>query len=224
MDFKPNIEQQQLSDAVREFGSSLNEGMVERDRNETFSRDNWRKCAEFGILGLPVPTQYGGSGQDLTTTILAMEALGYSCRDNGLVFALNAQMWAVEHPLIRFGNDRQKSHYLPLLCNGEIIGAHAVTEPEYGSDAMSMKTRYKKDGDHYILNGSKTFITNGPEANLVLAFATLDPTLRSSGLSAFLIETGTPGMMLSRPIQKMGLRTSPMGEVVFQDCKVPIEN
>lgn len=224
MDFKPNIEQQQLSDAVIEFGSSLNEGMIERDRNETFSRDNWRKCAEFGILGLPVPTQYGGSGQDLTTTILAMEALGYSCRDNGLVFALNAQMWAVEHPLIRFGNDRQKNHYLPLLCNGEIIGAHAVTEPEYGSDAMSMKTRYKKDGDHYILNGSKTFITNGPEANLVLAFATLDPTLRSSGLSAFLIETGTPGMMLSRPIQKMGLRTSPMGEVVFQDCKVPIEN
>jgi alkylation response protein AidB-like acyl-CoA dehydrogenase len=224
MDFQPNADQRVLCDAVRAFGRTLNEGLKEREAAGAFPRKLWDKCAEYGILGLPVPIEYGGTGQDLTTTILAMEALGYACRDNGLVFSLNAQMWAFELPLVRFGNEEQKRCYLPGLCRGEIIGAHAVTEPEFGSDAMSMATCYVREGDHYVLNGTKTFITNGPVADVILVFATVDRGLRAAGISAFLVERGTSGMTQSAPMPKMGLRTSPMGEVALSDCRVPVAN
>jgi alkylation response protein AidB-like acyl-CoA dehydrogenase len=224
VNFEPTAEQKALCEAVRKFGRTLNEGMAERDAAGDFNREAWRQCADFGIQGLPVPAEYGGTGQDLTTTILAMEALGYSCLDNGLVFSLNAQMWSFELPMLRFGTEEQKKRYLPRVCRGEIIAAHAVTEPDFGSDAMSMTSRYTKDGDHYVLNGTKTFVTNGPESDVVLAFATVDPAMRVAGVSGFLVEKGTPGMTLSQPIKKMGLRTSPMGEVIFEDCKVPAGN
>jgi alkylation response protein AidB-like acyl-CoA dehydrogenase len=133
-------------------------------------------------------------------------------------------MWAFELPLVRFGSEEQKRRYLPGLCRGEIIGAHAVTEPDFGSDAMSMATRYVRDGDHYVLDGTKTFITNGPVADVILAFATVDRGLRAAGISAFLVERGTSGMTLSAPIPKMGLRTSPMGEVALSGCRVPVAN
>jgi L-prolyl-PCP dehydrogenase len=224
VDFLPNADQRELCEAVRAFGRLLNDGVKERDADGEFPRDLWRKCAEFGIPGLPVPAEYGGAGQNLTTTLLAMEALGYACRDNGLVFSLNAQMWAFELPLVRFGTEEQKRRYLPRLCCGEIIGAHGVTEPEFGSDAMSMATRYVRDGDHYVLDGAKTFVTNGPVADVVLVFATINRELRSAGISAFLVERSTPGMTLSKPIPKMGLRTSPMGEVALSDCRVLVAN
>lgn len=222
MNFKPNDEQRELCDAIRKFGSTLNEGLIERDATGEFNRDTWRRCAQFGIQGLPIPKEYGGTGQNLTTTMLAMETLGYSCRDSGLLFSLNAQMWSFEMPILRFGTDEQKMRYIPNVCCGEIIGAHAVTEPDFGSDAMSMTSRYRRDNDHYILNGSKTFVTNGPVADVVLAFATVDPALRVAGVSAFLVDKNTPGMTLTKPIKKMGLRTSPMGEVIFDDCKIPV--
>lgn len=221
MDFQPNEEQRLLCDAVRGFGRSLNEGMIERDAAAVFDRDAWLQCAAFGIQGLPVPAAYGGAGQDLTTTLLAMEALGYGCRNNGLVFSLNAQMWAFELPLVRFGSEEQKRRYLPGVCRGETIGAHGVTEPEYGSDAMSMATRAVRDGDEYVLDGAKTFITNGPVADVVLAFATVDRAMKSAGITAFVVERGTPGMTMSAAIPKMGLRTSPMGEIVFDGCRIP---
>lgn len=224
MNFQPTQEQLEVCDAIRHFGQSLNDGMIERDAEAAFSRELWRKCGEFGIQGLPIPVEFGGTGQDLLTTLLAMEALGYACRDNGLVFSLNAQMWAFELPLTHFGTTEQKRRYLPKACSGELIGAHAVTEASYGSDAMSMTTRYVRDGDHYVLNGAKTFITNGPVADVALAFATVDPDLRAAGLSAFLVDKGTTGMTFSSPIQKMGLRTSPMGEISFQDCRIPVSN
>ena len=221
MDFQPNEEQRLLCDAVRGFGRSLNEGMIERDAGALFDRDAWLQCAAFGIQGLPVPAAYGGAGQDLTTTLLAMEALGYGCRNNGLVFSLNAQMWAFELPLVHFGSEEQKLRYLPAVCRGEWIGAHAVTEPEFGSDAMSMAARAVRDGEDYVLDGTKIFITNGPVADVVLAFATVDRSMKSAGISAFLVERGTPGMTMSPAIPKMGLRTSPMGEIAFAECRVP---
>jgi alkylation response protein AidB-like acyl-CoA dehydrogenase len=221
LDFQPNEEQKVLCDAVRAFGRSLNEGMIERDAEGVFDREVWRQCAAFGIQGLPVPAAYGGGGQDLTTTLLAMESLGYGCRNNGLVFSLNAQMWAFELPLVHFGSEEQKQRYLPAVCRGELIGAHAVTEPEFGSDAMSMAARAVRDGDDYVLDGTKTFITNGPVADVVLAFATVDRSMKSAGITAFLVERGTSGMTMSAPIPKMGLRTSPMGEIAFAECRVP---
>src|SRR5207253_3299593 len=126
-----------------EFASKeLNRNLREREQVGEFPRDAWRACAHFGIQGLPIPIEFGGSGADILTTVLVMEGLGYACRDNGLIFSLNAQMWSFELPLVRFGSEEQKRRYLPGLCRGEIIGAHAVTEPDFGSDAMSMATRY----------------------------------------------------------------------------------
>ncbi|MFH2054311.1 MAG: acyl-CoA dehydrogenase family protein [bacterium] len=224
MNFDLSEDQQRLRETVKAFASTLNAGMIERDAAAEFSRDAWRRCADFGIPGLPIPEVYGGTGQDLLTTIIAMEAMGYGCRDNGLVFSLNAQMWAFEMPILHFGSEDQKRAYLPRVCRGELIGAHAVSEPDFGSDAMSLTSRYRRDGDHYVLDGSKTFVTNGPVADVVLAFATLDPMYRAAGVTAFLVERGTPGMTISKPIPKMGLRTSPMGEVTFDDCRVPVAN
>jgi alkylation response protein AidB-like acyl-CoA dehydrogenase len=153
-----------------------------------------------------------------------MEALGKACRDNGLVFSLNAQMWAVELPLLRFGTEAQRRRWLPALCRGELVAAHAMTEPGSGSDAMALATRAVRDGDAYVLTGTKTFVTNGPVADLVLVFATVDPAARAAGVTAFLVERGARGLGLSDPIPKMGLRTSPMGEVVLDGCRVPASN
>lgn len=224
MVFEASDEQRALCDAVRSFGRSLNDALAERDRRGLFDRERWQRCADFGIPGLPIPPAWGGSGQDLTTTLLAMEALGHACRDSGLVFSLNAQMWAVQLPLLNFGTDAQKQRWLPGLCSGAIVGAHAMTEPGSGSDAMALSTRAVRDGDAYVLSGTKTFVTNAPVADLVLAFATVDPSARFAGVTAFLVERGTPGLGLSDPISKMGLRTSPMGEVVLDACRVPVGN
>jgi alkylation response protein AidB-like acyl-CoA dehydrogenase len=221
MDLEPSEEQRVLCRAVEAFGATLNDGLAERDRRASFDRARWARCAEFGLLGLPIPPEWGGSGQSLTSSLLAMESLGRACRDNGLVFSLNAQLWAVELPILRFGTAAQRARYLPPLCRGEWIGAHAVTEPGSGSDAMALTTRAVRDGDHYVLTGAKTFVTNGPVADLALVFATVAPEARVAGVTAFLVERGTPGLSLSEPIPKMGLRTSPMGEVVLDGCRVP---
>ena len=215
-------EQEALCRSVAEFGASLNEGLSEREERGAFTHELWRRCGEFGLQGLPIPVEYGGSQQSLTNTALAMTALGKACRDNGLLFSLNAQMWAFELPLLRFGTEQQRHRWLPAVCQGALVGAHAVTEPRSGSDAFAMSTRAVRDGDHYVLNGAKTFVTNGPVADVLIVFATLDPALRSAGITAFLIERDTPGLTLSRPIPKMGLRSSPMGEVVLEDCRVPL--
>ena len=224
MDFEPSEEQRTLAEAVERFGRQLSEGIAERDCHGSFDRELWRRCGEFGILGLPVPEAYGGSGQSLTTTILAMEALGRGCRDNGLVFSLNAQMWAVEMPLLRFGSEALRLRHLPPLSRGERVGAHGMTEPGSGSDAMALSTRAVRDGDDYVLDGVKTFVTNGPVADVAVVFATVDPSARAAGVTAFLIERGTPGLSFSEPISKMGLRTSPMGELVLEGCRVPAGN
>jgi alkylation response protein AidB-like acyl-CoA dehydrogenase len=197
--------------------------LVARDGSGSFSRELWQKCAQFGLLGLPIPVEYGGQGQDLLTTIVAMEALGRGCRDNGLIFSLNAQMWACQMPLLRYGTETQKQEWLPKLVSGEAIGAHAITEPGAGSDVFSLTSRAEPIDDGYRLNGVKTFSTNAPLADLVLAFAYIDRSAENKPklLTSFLVPRGTPGMSFGQPMNKMGLRTSPMGEVVFDDCCVP---
>ena len=223
MDFTWSEEQLALKQSIIEFATrSLNDGVIDDDRSGTFSRERWGRCAEFGILGLPVPDAYGGSGLDVLTTMLAMEALGYACRDNGLLFALNAQMWAVQTPIHRFASDEQRDRYLPALVRGEIIGAHAITEPGSGSDAFAMSATAERRGEHYILNGAKTFVSNAPIADLFLVFASTNRARGFMGISAFLIEKGHVGLFVGKPIEKMGLRTAPYAEVVFDDCEVPV--
>lgn len=202
---------------------SLRDRLSERDREGAFSRDAWLACARFGVQGLPLPPEFGGSGADLRTTIAVMEGLGEGGGDNGLLFSLNAQLWSVELPLLTFGTDDQRARYLPRLCSGEIIGAHAMTEPGSGSDAFSLKTRAERQGDHYVLSGRKSFITNAPVADIFLVYATADPSLGMAGVSAFLVERSTPGLVVERDTDKMGLRTSPMADVLLDGCAVGVD-
>lgn len=225
MDFSWNTEQIALKNTIIDFSKKeLNDGILNRDKKGEFSWNNWKKCAAMGILGLPVPEEYGGSNLDILSIILVMEGLGYGCKDSGLIFAINSQMWSCEEPILKFGNECQKKKYLPRLCSGEIIGGHAMTEPESGSDAFSMQTSAVKRQDRYIINGNKMFITNAPIADLLIVFALTDRSRSWGGISAFIIEKGTPGFTVSQPMDKLGLKTSPVGEVIFEDCEIPAEN
>jgi alkylation response protein AidB-like acyl-CoA dehydrogenase len=158
------------------------------------------------------------------TTMLVMEGLGYACKDGGLLFGLNAQLWSVQMPIFRFGSAEQKKKYLTPLCKGEWVGAHCMTEPDTGSDAFSLTTTAELKGDHYVLNGVKTFVTNGPVAECFMVYATVDKRKRFMGVTAFLVDKGTPGLQVSKKIEKMGLRTAPFSEVVLEDCMVPAQN
>lgn len=225
MDFTWSAEQKELLDAVQRFAiQQLADNVIDSDRHERFNHTAWRKCGDFGIQGLPVPADYGGLGADPLTTVGALERLGYGCRDNGLIFSINAHLWTVVMPLVTAGTEAQKRKYLPGLANGSLIGANAMSEPNHGSDAFSLTTSARRSGDKYILNGGKIWVTNGPIADLLAVYATVDPSRGPQGVTCFLVEKNTPGLSLGRHIEKMGLRTSPMSEVFFQDCEVPAEN
>ena len=224
MDFEWTDEQRAYRNAVVGFAQAeLSDGVRRRDEEHEFSFEAWKKCAAFGIQGLPVPEDYGGQGADATTVMLALEAFGYGCKDNGLIFALNAQMWACEIPLVRFGTDEQKRRYLPGLCDGSLIAAQGMTEPDSGSDAFSLATAAEKAEDHYVLNGRKTFVTNGPQADVFLVYATTDRSSGFAGLCVFIVDRETPGLSIGQPLHKMGLRTSPMSELFFDGCVVPAD-
>jgi hypothetical protein len=222
VDFELTDYQQSLRQSVVEFAQrELGGDVVERDRDATFSRELWAKCAALGLPGLPVPAEYGGSGADALTTIVALEALGYGCADNGLVFSLNAHMWACEIPIVHFGTEEQKRRYLPGMCDGSLVAAHGMSEPGSGSDAFALITTAAESDGGYVLNGTKTFVTNASEADLYVVFATIDRSLGFAGVTGFLVERTNPGLSIGRPLSKMGLRTSPMSEVVLTDCEVP---
>jgi alkylation response protein AidB-like acyl-CoA dehydrogenase len=224
VNFEWSEEQVAYRKSVTKFAKEeLGKCLSTRDLSETFSFDDWKKCGEFGIQGLPISPEYGGGGADTLTTVCGLEALGYGCRDNGLIFSINAHMWACEIPFVSHGNEEQKRRYLPKLASGEWIGIHGMTEPMSGSDAYALATRAERKGDRYILNGSKTFITNGDIADVVICFATVDPAKGPAGVCAFIVDKGTPGFTVSRKMHKMGLRTSPMAELAFTDCEVPVE-
>jgi len=225
MDFSLSAEQLEFKEAAVAFARrELDQDLATREEAGQFPRQAWRACAQFGIQGLPVPTELGGGGADMLTTALVMEALGYGCHDNGLIFSLNAQMWSLELPLVKFGTPAQQLAYLPRLVSGDLIGVHAMTEPDSGSDAFAMRTRAERRGDHYVLNGTKLYITNAPVSDVVLVFASDPGQPKLTGISAFLVEKGTPGFTVTRSLEKMGLRTSPMGEVVLDGCLVPAGN
>jgi alkylation response protein AidB-like acyl-CoA dehydrogenase len=221
VDFSLSDEQRELTEAAADFARrELNRDLAKREDAGEFPREAWQACAKFGILGLPVPPELGGAGSDTLTTALVMEALGYGCQDNGLLFSLNAQMWSVQLPLVIFGTPEQQQAYLPPMVSGDIIGGHAMTEPETGSDALHVRSRAGRRGDHYVLNGAKQFITNAPVADVLLVYASVTDRPGLAGLSAFLVDAGTPGLAISSGFEKMGLRTSPMGEIALTDCVV----
>lgn len=219
-----NSDQLALRAGLAAWSARLSEGHVERDAEGGFSHDKWNLVRDCGILRLPFGEQWGGLGQDLLTTMYLLEGLGYGCRDGGLNFAVSTHVVSTGIPLQRFGSAALKDRYLPAVCDGTKIGAHAITEPGGGSDALAMSTRAVRDGDHYVLTGSKTFVSNGPVADLFVVYARTHPDGGPLGTTAFLVERGTPGFAVGNPIPKMGLRTAPLAELYFDECRVPASN
>ena len=214
MDFSWSAEQSELLEQILDFArKELTSDVVALDREAKFDRDGWNKCGEFGIHGLPVPEKYGGLGKDPLTTAYALEALGYACRDNGLLFSLNAHMWTCVMPLVAFGSAEQKKRYLPGLCSGELIGGNAMSEPQAGSDAYKLRTTAREGRQSVHPQRQQDLDTNGPVADVLVVFANVSPDMNPKGVSAFLVEAGTPGFTVTRKIEKMGMRTSPMGEL-----------
>ena len=222
MDFSYSEEQRLLRKEIIRFAQSeLNEGVRERDRTQTFSRDLWLKCGEMGLQGLPVDEHYGGVGADPLTTAIALEAFGYGCHDGGLVFSVCAHLLACVVPIWLHGSEEQKDRLLPDLCSGKLIAVNGMTEPGSGSDAFSMSTRAVADGDGYRLSGTKTFSSNGPVADLALIYAVTDPDKGYyGGVTAFLVAKGTPGYEAGQKFEKMGLRSCAIGELVLDDVRV----
>ncbi|MEL6916358.1 MAG: acyl-CoA dehydrogenase family protein [Bacteroidota bacterium] len=227
MDFSWTKEQLEYKSRVIAFAQThFSKDYIAQDRDSIFSRDDWEKCADFGLQGLATPSAYGGSNEsvDLLTATLAMEGFGYGCRDNGLPFALNAQMWTVQYPIAQFGTEAQKKKFLPKMASGQWIGCHALTETNAGSDVYNMETVAEKVDGGYILNGSKRYITFAPISDVVLVFVKTNPKLGKWGMSAFLLEKGMKGFRAGENRPKMGLRTVPVGDLFFEDCFVPKEN
>lgn len=225
LDFSWTPEQIQWKEhVIRTARSKLGQTLVERDRQQEFDWGGWQALGELGLPGLPISSQFGGKDGNPLTTLLALEGLGYGCCDHGLTIALNAHLWGCTMPVARFGSENQKRTYLPQLCNGQTIGALAASEREAGSDLYSLKSSAVRQDDHYLLNGSKMFITNAPIADLFLVLATVDATKGSFGLTALLVEKDAPGLRVGETIEKMGLRTAPMGELFFENCPVPLAN
>lgn len=226
MDFSFSEEQMSLKQSVIKFAKAeLNGGIMERECRAEFFWEGWKKCASLGIQGLPIPEKYGGSGADALSTILALEGLGYGCKDNGLIHSINSHMWGCEIPLLKFGCEEQKKKYLPRLCAGETVGGHALTEPDAGSDVLAMRTVAKKNCRNYLLNGSKCLVSNAPLSDVVVVFAVTDPSRKLLGrISAFIVEKNTAGLIFGKQLEKMGLKTSPAAPLFFEDCEVPLEN
>jgi len=221
VNFELTPEQQTLQKAAIEFARrELNSNMIERDAQQVFSHDGWKKCAAFGVQGMPIPKEYGGREAGPITTIAVMEGLGYGGLDQGLLFSINAHMWTNSIPLLKYGTSEQKEKYLRGLCDGSLIGANGASEPNAGSDIFSMQTRVTKDGSDYVLDGRKVFVTNAPVADLFVIYGTLDPQLGAAGICGFILEKGTPGLSIGKKKDKMGLRTVLMAELALENCRV----
>ena len=223
MDFALTEDQSILAREIREFASKeLDDDVIGRDSRNEFSRELWTKAAAKGLTGLPAPEEFGGAGLDPLTTAIVMEALGYGCRDGGLVFSVGAHLFTCVVPVWKFGSEEQKRRLLPGLCDGSLIGANGMTELDSGSDAYAMKTRAVPCDGGYRLSGSKVFITNSPVADVVIVYAMTDASKGYfGGVTAFLVGSDTPGFEAAQTFKKMGLRTSPVGELLFHDMFVP---
>ena len=208
-----------FADLIAQLGTELSDGHLDDDRDHRFRTDKWRRLGEVGLFGLPFPTEYGGAGLDVAETVSVLRSLGERCLDAGLVFSATTQLASTGTPLARFGSAELKERYLPGVCAGELIGAHAITESGGGSDALAMRTTARRDGDEYVLSGAKTYVSNGPIADLIVVYAKTGSG--ATALTPFLVPTETAGLVRGAPISKMGLRTSPMCELFLDDVRVP---
>lgn len=224
MNFDYTDAQKQIRKEVIDFcRAELNDGVEERDRAGEFPRELFAKIgAGLRLQGLPVDPELGGRGLDPLTTIVALEAFGYACEDNGLVFAVCAHLLATVVPFARFGTEAQQAELLPGLCDGSKVAVNGMTEPEAGSDIGSITTTAAKDGDGYVLNGTKTLVTNGPAGDLGTVFAITDPGADlASRMTPFIVSLDGQGITRGAPFDLLGNRTTPVGEIVLENVRLP---
>lgn len=223
MYFKLSEEHEMIRKMVRDFAKKeVEPTAAERDEQERFDMDIFRKMADLGLLGIPWPEEYGGIGSDYLSYVIAVEELSRVCASTGVT--LSAHTSLAGWPLYKFGTEEQKQKYLKPMALGEKIGAYGLTEPGSGSDAGGMRTNARLEGDHYVLNGAKIFITNGGIADIYIVFAVTDPTSKNKGTTAFIIEKDFEGFSVGKKERKLGIRSSPTTEIIFEECKVPKEN
>lgn len=214
-------EQQMMRKMVRDFAEREVAPAVERmEKEDRFPEELIKKMGELGLMGIPIPEQYGGAGMDFTSYITAIHELSRVSGSVGVILSVHTSVGT--NPILYFGTEEQKKTYIPKLASGEYVGAFALTEPGAGSDAGGLRTRAIKDGDHYVLNGSKVFITNGTNANTFIVFARTDPEAGSKGISAFIVERETPGFEVGKKEKKMGMHGSGTVQLNFDQCRIPV--
>ncbi len=223
MDFELNEEQRLVRDMVRDFAQNeIAPRAAEVDKTEEFPAENIRQMAELGLMGLPYPEEYGGGGGDYLSYAIAVEEIARACGSTALIYAAHVSLGC--GPIYYFGTEAQKQTWLPRLCSGQGLGAFGLTEPEAGSDAGATRTTAVRDGDDYVLNGSKMWITSGAIADVVVATAKTAPEAGTRGISCFLVKQGTPGFIPGKNEPKMGLKGSVTSALSFEDCRLPAEN
>jgi alkylation response protein AidB-like acyl-CoA dehydrogenase len=223
MQFRLSEEHEMIRKMVRDFArNEVAPSAAERDEKEKFDREIFNQMAELGLTGIPFPEEYGGIGSDYLAYVIAVEELSRVCASTGVT--LSAHTSLASWPIYKFGTEEQKQKFLRPLAEGKKIGAYGLTEPGSGSDAGGMKTTARKEGNEYVLNGSKIFITNGGEAEIYVVFALTDPANKQKGTSAFIVESTTPGFSVGKKESKLGIRSSPTTEIIFEECRIPAEN
>ncbi|SEM81204.1 acyl-CoA dehydrogenase [Lihuaxuella thermophila] len=220
MQFRLSEEHEMMRKMVREFAlKEVAPTAAERDEKEIFDRSIFDKMGELGLTGIPWSEEVGGVGADYLSYVIAVEELSRVCASTGVT--LSAHISLASWPIYKFGTPEQKERFLRPLAEGKKLGAYGLTEPGSGSDAAAMKTTAVRDGDHYILNGNKIFITNGGDAEIYVVFAVTDPALKHRGITAFIVEKGTPGFSFGKKEKKLGIRSSPTLEIIFDNCRIP---
>jgi acyl-CoA dehydrogenase len=219
VNFQFTDEQLMMRNMVRDFAQNEISPFIERMEAGEFPRDILRKMGELGLMGITVPAEYGGADMDFTSYIIAIHELSKVSAVVGVILSVHTSVGT--NPILYFGNEQQKQHYIPKLATGEYLGAFCLTEPSAGSDAGSIQTRAVLDVDHYVLNGSKIFITNGGEADVYIVFAVTNPEARTQGISAFIVERDTPGFIIGKDEKKMGLHGSRTVQLTFENMRIP---
>ncbi|MEN8212331.1 MAG: acyl-CoA dehydrogenase family protein [Thermodesulfobacteriota bacterium] len=221
--FKLTSEQLMIQNMVREFSRKVIAATAsERDKTKEFPAENFKQMGELGLMGMMIPEEYGGEAADTISYVLALSEIAYSCASTSVV--MSVQNSIVCETFLKFGTEEQKLEYLVPLASGEIIGAFGLTEPDAGSDPVSQETTAVKDGDHYILNGTKRFITSGKNSEVTLITAKTDESKGHKGISCFVIPKGTPGLIVGHLEDKMGLRASDTTDLILENCKIPVAN